>query len=206
MVVCTKCWADCGPDGNCVKCGGGGTSANARAAPGVVMSNTAFKNAFGQNIDSEHHNVNIEVKSSFVGSCIVCSSPLGTSSIITSPMGKAHRDCWKCTKCNTMIGTGPFVVGKDNKPYCDSCGGAPSGPSGGGGGCHGCGQALSGNVVSFSGVDFHQNCFKCCKCNGLITGQAYRSGGEMDYQVGKQASIKGGNPVCTNCKGTWGFK
>jgi hypothetical protein len=98
--------------------------------------------------------------------------------IVTNALGKHwHKHCFTCHDCNAPLG-GQFIA-RDGNPICQNCANR-SLPK-----CHSCQRELVGDYTNYDGKGYHNQCFRCGKCNTQLELSGF-------YSVGGQA-------VCGRC-------
>jgi len=105
--------------------------------------------------------------------CQWCRKQMGAHEKAISFDGKIfHENCFSCTDCGEIIGSGGFVP-RDSLAYCLNCAkpGSIKNP------CGGCNKSIEGAFILVSGKKWHQGCFVCADCRGpLARGYAERDG------------------------------
>jgi len=98
--------------------------------------------------------------------------------VVTNALGKHwHKHCFTCHSCGTALG-GTFVA-KDGNPFCQNCSQKSLAK------CLKCNRELVGDYVNYDNKAFHNECFRCGKCNTQLQLSGF-------YNVG-------GQTVCERC-------
>lgn len=93
-----------------------------------------------------------------------------------------HSECWLCTNCHQRLDAKYYTRGGGT--LCQACNQRAedrSAPK-----CGGCRRPLRGERLTYDGVSYHGNCFKCTSCRAIL--------GETVFIDGKTKQ-----PICRNC-------
>jgi hypothetical protein len=93
-----------------------------------------------------------------------------------------HSECWLCTNCHQRLDAKYYTRGGGT--LCQACNQRAedrSAPK-----CGGCRRPLRGERLTYDGVSYHGNCFKCTSCRAILD--------ETFFIDGKTKQ-----PICRNC-------
>ncbi len=97
--------------------------------------------------------------------CTQCAQPLADKYLMidNKPM---HYHCFKCTNCQQVIDNevGYFKNKMNQLPICSNCNLKLNGVR-----CFRCSNVIEKNGLTFSNNDYHEECFRCDKCNVELT-------------------------------------
>ncbi|EGC39983.1 hypothetical protein DICPUDRAFT_96403 [Dictyostelium purpureum] len=112
------------------------------------------------------------------GKCGVCSKPIVDGAIVKAGNIIFHKACFKCTKCNTVIGNGTALT-RFSKPYCHSCFEKEKLQ------CAKCRNQITGEVVQCDHKDY---CVKCAPAptNTVTHGDRISHGWTIDPRSGRK--------------------
>lgn len=95
--------------------------------------------------------------------------------------GKWHRECFKCDKCQDLLGSEFYVL--DDAPFCYQCYHEDNNSI-----CPSCGLGIEGECLESMGLDssselirYHPQCLCCYECGGLIQQDEYYTMDGMPY-------------------------
>jgi len=104
-----------------------------------------------------------------------------------NPKATVHVDCFKCSKCGTLLAGGDYSEDAKGNFLCDDCM-KPQAPADeekpvGNEMCAKCGKPFVGNQskVRAMGTMYHEKCFACDACGAPITSACYKGEGGKLY-------------------------
>ncbi|XP_054278966.1 leupaxin-like [Macrosteles quadrilineatus] len=110
--------------------------------------------------------------------CAQCNKPI--TDTVVAALGKTwHPEHFTCAHCKKPIRE-PTFREQSGQPYCEADYMQLYGKS-----CSGCGQPIKNTILTALNKTWHQECFKCTKCQKVI--------------ALKEFTEKHGNPFCMGC-------
>nr|XP_022920303.1 leupaxin-like [Onthophagus taurus] len=110
--------------------------------------------------------------------CFTCGLPI-TDTILKAMGHDWHHEHFVCSNCGAPLGGQEFLE-LDNKPVCQTCYLEKAGYK-----CKICGHPISDKVIVALGEKWHPECFKCYKCDAVITDDMFQ--------------VENDKPICQKC-------
>jgi len=95
--------------------------------------------------------------------------------MVTAMNNTWHLECWKCHKCNTLLGDGEFYE-VDSRPFCPACNLNTNYPK-----CDFCLQPISESYIEAMDKKFHNDHFLCTTCKVVLPASRYFPKGNKPY-------------------------
>lgn len=113
--------------------------------------------------------------------CNVCMAPIVTEGLVKFDNMNYHKNCFRCNECRRLLGGEEKALVYNSKPCCTECYKSLFAPR-----CSKCNQAIyQQQWIYLDGKKYHENCFCCGQCYGVITDPKYH--------------VHLGEPCCSKC-------
>nr|KAF6287243.1 GON7 subunit of KEOPS complex [Pipistrellus kuhlii] len=110
--------------------------------------------------------------------CKGCSKPILAGEQNVEYRGTVwHQDCFTCSDCKQVIGTGSFYP-KEEEFYCMACYEAKFAKR-----CVKCDQAIISGGITYQDQPWHADCFVCVTCSRKLAGQRFTAVEDQYYCV-----------------------
>ncbi|KAF6130073.1 four and a half LIM domains 1 [Phyllostomus discolor] len=110
--------------------------------------------------------------------CKGCSKPIVAGDQNVEYKGTVwHQDCFTCSSCNQVIGTGSFFP-KGEDFYCVTCHETKFAKQ-----CVKCNKAITSGGVMYQDKPWHSECFVCANCSKKLAGQRFTTVEDQYYCV-----------------------
>eukprot|EP00301_Raphidiophrys_heterophryoidea_P026634 c9241_g1_i1.p1 GENE.c9241_g1_i1~~c9241_g1_i1.p1 ORF type:complete len:474 (+),score=106.57 c9241_g1_i1:81-1424(+) len=120
--------------------------------------------------------------------CFVCSKDFTEDDIPFCWEGNQwHAECFRCTKCHSLLGPDNIPVKVEDQPCCQTCGKEPDEVEAR---CNRCRKVIKDMVVSALGFQFHRHCVVCTYCESPLLKPGFEGTVRIDET---------GSPCCDTC-------